>query len=116
MVLSFEGHKSSVWNCGCEPPSGLERHHRIAPDVKDKGRPSEFAGLSTNIERIERIPQLFGICRGSATSLQFADPPELLFGCIRHQQVRKNFAKCSSFLPQPSSIISDSVCACFCTR
>src|SRR5262249_6536992 len=98
MVLTFKRHKTSVWNGRSEPAARLERHHRITSDMKDEGRYPELSGLGTNVERIECIPELSGICRRSATSLEFADPPELLFGCIGHQQICKNFSKCSGFL------------------
>src|SRR3974377_1595991 len=98
MVLAFEGNETSIWNCRSQPAPPLERHHCITADVKDKGRHSEFASLITDVEGIESIPKPFGrFCRG-APSLEFANPPELLFGCIGHQQVRKNLAKCSGFL------------------
>ena len=51
--------------------------------------------------RIERVPQHFGVGWRSAATLEFANPPELFLGCIRHQQIGKNFSKRSG-VPTPA--------------
>src|SRR5712691_214164 len=94
MVLAFKWDKARVWNRRGKPAPCLEWHHRIASDVEDQGRSFQFADLGANVEVIERVPQLPGVCCRSAAPLKFADPAKLLLGCIRNEQVGKDFSKC----------------------
>src|SRR6266436_1729119 len=62
MVLAFKWEKARVWNRRGKPAPCLEWHHRIASDVEDQGRSFQFADLGANVEVIERVPQLPGVC------------------------------------------------------